>query len=63
MSYKDGFAKVTGYLGEAEAERFFKENGLLCYRPSGMDIGIDRIIKLSESAKKEAKIQIKGRRQ
>jgi hypothetical protein len=63
MSYVDGFAKVTGQLGEAEADRFFKQNGLLCFRPSGKDIGIDRIIKLSESAKKEAKIQIKGRRQ
>lgn len=63
MSYIDGFAKVTGHLGEAEVDRFFEKNGLLYFRPSGKDIGIDRIIKLNESGKKEAKIQIKGRRQ
>lgn len=63
MSYIDGFAKITGHLGEAEADRFFKKSGLLCYRPGGKDIGIDRIIKLNESGKKEARIQIKGRRQ
>ena len=63
MSYTDGFAKETGHLGETEVDRFFKKNGLYCNRPFGQDNGVDRILKLSEFAEKQAKIQIKGRRQ
>lgn len=63
MSYKDGIANETGALGEKEVDLFFKSNGLFYQKPSGQDIGIDRIVKLNEHSKKEAKIQIKGRRQ
>jgi|LSQX01.3.fsa_nt_gb hypothetical protein len=63
MSYVDGFAKETGRLGEAEVGSFFRDKGLYCAKPEGKDYGIDRIVKFHPLAKKEARIQVKGRRQ
>lgn len=63
MSYKDGIANFTGKIGETEADQFFQKNGLHSFRPPGPDIGIDRIVSLSNSLGIQAKIQIKGRRQ
>ncbi|HAF31110.1 MAG TPA: hypothetical protein DCG75_18895 [Bacteroidales bacterium] len=62
MSYGDGIAKKTGKLGEAEAEKFFIENGFECYKPIP-DIGVDRVLSLKKKSDKQIKIQIKGRRQ
>lgn len=63
MSYKDGIAKFTGKIGEAETDLFFMKNALHSFRPPGLDIGIDRIVSLNPLRGIQAKIQIKGRRQ
>lgn len=63
MSYKDGIARITGRIGEAEVDQLFKHNGLYFFRPPGLDIGIDRVVSLNEKSTIQAKIQIKGRRQ
>ena len=63
MSYKDGIANFTGKIGESEADQFFNKNGLHSLRPPGLDIGIDRIVRLINSPKIQAAAQIKGRRQ
>lgn len=63
MSYEDGFAKKTGHIGEAECDKFLKENGFNSVRPTGSDIGIDRIVSSKEYPNKSAKIQVKGRSQ
>ncbi len=63
MSYIDGIARITGKIGEAEVDQFFKNYGLYYYRPPGLDIGIDRIVSLNDKSTIQAKIQIKGRRQ
>ena len=63
MSYIDGIARITGKIGEAEVDQFFRNNGLYFCRPPGLDIGIDRIVSLDNKFTIQAKIQIKGRRQ
>ena len=63
MSYFDGIAKNTGHLGETECDRFLKDNGFNSVRPTGPDIGIDRIVSSKEYPNKSAKIQVKGRSQ
>jgi hypothetical protein len=62
MGYGDKIAKKTGKLGEAEAEKFFIENGFECFKPIP-DIGVDRVLNLKNVSDKQIKVQIKGRGQ
>lgn len=61
MSYSDGVAKTTGHIGELEADLFLIGHGFTCCIPLGRDIGIDRIVRLTDRPGKTARIQIKGR--
>jgi len=62
MSYKNSTAKETGKSTESTVDKFFIENGYNCVKPSGKDIGIDRIVTSDKYPGVEVKIQIKGRR-
>lgn len=63
MSYQDGTAKMTGRIGEREADNFLIRHGFNVLRPPGQDIGVDRLVNHPEASDKEAKVQVKGRRQ
>ena len=62
MSYNNSTAKETGKSTEEITDRFFIENGYNCTKPSGKDIGVDRIVTSNNYPGVEVKIQIKGRR-
>jgi hypothetical protein len=63
MSYFDGIAKNTGYLGETECDKFENDNRFNSVKPTGRVIGIDRIVGSKEYPNKPAQIQVKCRSQ
>lgn len=63
MSYIDGIAKETGFLSEDLVDNFLSENGLTSVKPIVRQLGVDRIVTLSDNPNKQAKIQVKGRSQ
>ncbi len=63
MGHETGEAKITGKIGEREAETALKKHGFTVIKSPGKDCGIDRAIFLPSNPNIIVTAQIKGRRE